>query len=259
MIPRLQLFELEDQRWFPAWIRDLGTDYIHFIEHRFRLHDAMQPLLLELLQQSGQDRVVDLCSGGSGPVRALARDLRAAGHVVHFTLTDLFPNLEAFRAAAAAQPDSVSFVADPVDARAVPAALPGVRTLFNAFHHFRPRDARAILRAAADAGEPIAIFEIAERRLLAILPFFFTPVYLWLATPFVRPFRWRRLLLTYLIPLVPLYCFWDGLVSAFRAYRPSELEALSAGAGGDDYEWRAGVVPLRGMPGRVTWLLGCPR
>lgn len=31
-IPRLHLFELTDQSWFPATIRDLVTDYLHFIE-----------------------------------------------------------------------------------------------------------------------------------------------------------------------------------------------------------------------------------
>lgn len=34
-LPRLQLFELEDLTWFPHTIRDLATDYLHFMETRF--------------------------------------------------------------------------------------------------------------------------------------------------------------------------------------------------------------------------------
>lgn len=256
-MPRLQLFELEDLPWFPAGIRDLGTDYIHFVERRLGLHRPMLPLLRDALRDSATDRVVDLCSGGGGPVQALARDLAAAGVGVRFTLTDRFPNLGAFRAAAAAGGGAIDFVADPVDARAVPPGLSGLRTVCNAFHHFAPADATAILQAASEAGQPIAVFEIPDRRWRALLPFLFTPLYLWLLTPFLRPFRWRRLLWTYLVPVVPLYCWWDGIVSTFRAYRADELLRM-AGTVGGNHRWRAGTTPLGRLPGRVTWLIGVP-
>ena len=61
-----------------------------------------------------------------------------------------------------------------------------------------------------------------------LIPLLLTPIYLWIATPFIRPFRWRRLFWTYVVPLVPLTCWWDGLVSQFRAYTPSELEDLAS-------------------------------
>jgi hypothetical protein len=44
-LPRLQLFELEDLRWFPSTIRDLATDYLRFMETRFALHKPVVPLL----------------------------------------------------------------------------------------------------------------------------------------------------------------------------------------------------------------------
>ena len=49
-----------------------------------------------------------------------------------------------------------------------------------------------------------------------------TPLAVGLATPFIRPFRWSRLFWTYVIPLVPLTCWWDGVVSQLRAYTPAE-------------------------------------
>ena len=41
-----------------------------------------------------------------------------------------------------------------------------------------------------------------------------------LVTPLIRPFTLSRILWTYLLPLVPLTCWWDGIVSQLRAYTP---------------------------------------
>ncbi len=78
-IPRLHLFELEDQPWFPGVVRDLATDYLHFVEIRLALHRPVVGLLLEALRMTKLERVVDLCSGGSGPVLWLHKALADAG------------------------------------------------------------------------------------------------------------------------------------------------------------------------------------
>jgi len=72
---RLHLLELEDQPWFPAAIRDLATDYLQFIQSRFRLDRAMAPLVRRALDDTGIRRIVDLCSGGSGPLGLLVTEL----------------------------------------------------------------------------------------------------------------------------------------------------------------------------------------
>src|SRR2546427_2704768 len=100
ILPRIHLFELEDQPWCPAIIRDLATDYLHFIETRFALHRPVLALLSEALQATRADHVVDLCSGGAGPIPALQKALAAEGLIVQFTLTDRFPNVCAFQQAA---------------------------------------------------------------------------------------------------------------------------------------------------------------
>ena len=258
-IPRLHLFELEDQPWFPAIVRDLATDYLHFMQARFELHRPVAALLSEALRTTRSERVIDLCSGGSGPVPALRTALAADGLQVQFTLTDRFPNTAAFRRRVAETDGGISFVEEPVDARSVPGTLTGFRTLFNAFHHFRPADAVAVLRDAARAGQPIGIFEIPERGLRTLLPMLLlTPLLVLLATPLIRPFTGSRLLWTYVLPLVPLTCWWDGIVSQLRAYTPAELERLAQAAEADNYHWSAGKVPISSTPGSLTYLLGYP-
>jgi hypothetical protein len=254
---RLHLFELEDQPWFPAAIRDLATDYLHFMQSATSMHRTMLPFLEEALQAGGTTRIVDLCSGGAGPIPAILTGLAARGMRVTATLTDLYPNVPALARAAAESGGAIEYIAEPVDARAVPKHLPGLRTLFNGFHHFHPADAQAILRDAAAARQPIAIVELSRRSLAMIVPILLTPLFVLLATPFMRPFKWKRLLWTYVVPLVPLTCFWDGIVSQLRAYTLCELQEMGAAAG--SMTWRAGEVPLYRNGARLTYLLGWPR
>lgn len=258
MIPRLHLFELEDQAWFPARIRDFGTDYIHFVEDRVGMHKPVVPLLGDALRRTGCSQVIDLCSGGGGPVLNLARDLAHEGLTVAFMLTDRFPNIVAFERIAEQSGGSVSFSREPVDALHVAVDVIGLRTIFNAFHHFRPAAARAILADAVAAGQPIGVFEVPERRLHTILSMFMTPLFVFLATPFIRPFSLLRLLFTYVLPVVPLYCFWDGLVSQLRAYTDDELLGLTEGLAEGSYRWRAGCARAGSLPVKVTWLIGTP-
>jgi hypothetical protein len=258
-LPRLHLFELEDQPWFPAVIRDLATDYLHFLETKLDLHRPTVPLLGAALRETGLNHVVDLCSGGGGGIASLQKALQSEGLAIHFTLTDRFPNLDAFRQAESESSGKIAFEPESVDARSVPSRLRGFRTVFNAFHHFRPSDAISVLKDAARAGQPIGIFELPDRAAHTLIPMLLlTPLMVLLATPFIRPFRWQRLLWTYLLPLVPLTCWWDGIVSILRAYRPSELEQLAKSVAIERYCWRAGQVPIASTPGRLTYLLGTP-
>ena len=253
---RLHLLELEDQAWFPATVRDLATDYLQFAQTATGMHRTMTPLIREALAAGNTTHIIDLCSGGSGPLIAVIDTLRKSGVEATATLTDLFPNLPAFERAASESNGAIDYVSTSVDARTVPADLHGVRTLFNGFHHFRPADATAILADAVRANEPIAIFEFSRRSFGTLIPILFVPLFVWLSTPFMRPMTWKRLLFTYPVPLVPLTCLWDGIVSQLRAYTIDELQGLGRAAG--SMEWRASSVPIARGSGRLTYLVGWP-
>src|SRR5688572_6082537 len=258
MIPRVHLFELEDQDWFPSLIRDFATDYLEFMEARMALHRQVVPLLAEALRATGSSKVVDLCAGAGGPVVALREELAREGVNVGFLLTDKFPNVPAFRRLEERDP-GIEGYREPVDATNVPPQLTGFRTVFNAFHHFKPEDARAVLQSAVSARQPIGIFEIPERTVpIVIATMFFVPILVLVSTPFITPFRWERILFTYPIPLVPLTCFWDGTVSQLRAYTPDELQALAVSLGDVGYRWTAGKVRGPDSPIHLTYLIGLP-
>jgi hypothetical protein len=254
---RLHLFEFEDFPWFPAAIRDLATDYLEFLQARFCLHAPAIAVLSRALETTRAPAVVDLCSGAGGPILAVHDALRSAGISVPFVLTDKYPHLEAFRRVSSVDQTGISYREESVDATRVPNDLPGLRTMFNTFHHFAPAAARAVLACAVEARQPIAIVEIPDRVMTTIVPLFLTPVFVAMATPFIRPFRWKRLLWTYLIPLVPLVCWWDGLVSQLRAYTADEMLELARGM--DEFQWTAGRDPIPKSAGHITWLLGIPK
>jgi hypothetical protein len=254
---RVHAFELHELPGCPPLLRRLATDYLHTVGRVFRAFEPVEPLLEAALSASGGGTIVDLCSGGTGPIIELAEAVRKRrGREPHVVLSDLFPDPDAF--AAAAQRTSLSVFGEPqsIDARRVPERLSGVRTLFDCFHHFSPADARGILRDAADRRAPILIVEATERSLGAVMSMLLVvPVLVLLLTPFVRPFRLWRLLLTYVLPVaVPLIVF-DGVVSCLRSYTEAELRELTRGLEAETYSFRVGRLKTRG--GRLTYVLGC--
>jgi hypothetical protein len=254
---RRQLVELEDLPWWPRVWRDLSTDYLAASVGLSKAHDHVAPVLASALRRSGTARVVDLCSGAGGMWPGLLPALRAQGVDVRVTLTDKYPNLPALTAVAATTP-GLEIEPAPVSALDVPARLGGFRTTFLAFHHFEPRDARAILASAVRARQGIAVVEGISRRPASLALMAVMPLAVWLLTPFIRPFRWSRLFWTYVVPMVPFNVVFDGVVSCLRVYTPDEMLEMGRAVSGD-YEWETGTVPMPGSPIRIPYLIGVPR
>ena len=99
--------------------------------------------------------------------------------------------------------------------------------------------AREVLGDAVRCGEGFAMAEVTSRTLRAFATILLMPAFAWVLTPRMRPFRWSRLLLTYLVPLIPLVVLWDGLVSCCRTRTPEELADLTSGF--PQYEWMVGL------------------
>jgi SAM-dependent methyltransferase len=256
---RLQLVEIEDQPWCPAVWRDALTDYLGFVLQRFAPYTDATPLLVHALDRLGETRIVDLCSGGGGPWLDLAPRLRAVRPAVRVMLTDYYPNMRAFARLRARSRGAIETCERPVDAAAVPPELEGVRTLFTAFHHFEPATARRILADAARSRRGIAIFEATSRSLVAIagMPFFTLGALLF--TPFIRPFRWSRLLWTYLVPVLPLLIWFDATVSCLRTYTRDELREMADAVGAHEYDWEVGTLRAWPLLTPLTYLIGSPR
>ncbi|MBZ5608384.1 MAG: hypothetical protein LAP38_09005 [Acidobacteriia bacterium] len=209
--------------------------------------------IAKLLSKDDVAEIVDLGSGAGGPVVRVLKELEARGLRVRVTLTDLFPNANAAR-----ESPSIRYWPEPVDATHVPSALTGTRTMFAAFHHFRPDAARRILRDALEHRRAICIFEATSRTPAAIASALLIPLLVLVLTPVVRPVSWVQILFTYLVPILPLLIFWDGLVSQLRTYSVEELEEFTRDLQSPDYRWEAGLIEIPRLPAGVPYLIGRP-
>jgi hypothetical protein len=216
------------------------------------------PILAAALQRTGTRQVLDLCSGAADPWLWLQPVLTKRGVSVSVCLTDKYPNVEAFRPLNRLTHQSISFHPQSVDTTRVPESLTGFRTIFSAFHHFRPEQACAVLADAVHKRQGIAVFEGTQHSVLALLLMLPVPLMVLLMTPFIRPFRWSRLLWTYLIPLMPLIALFDGLVSCLRTYSVEELRDLTARLDANDYHWGIGMVKSKAGPIPITYRIGVP-
>lgn len=254
---RIHLFELEDQKWFPGFLRDYGTDFLQFLSNKTKMYKPIVPILEKALKSTKEDKIIDLGSGGGGGLLWLNSELLKSNPDLKIVLTDFYPNHNAFEYTKK-QADNFEFISTPVDARKVPGNLTGLRTQFLSLHHFKPEDAQQILQNAVDSNSSIGVFEAQERSIPSILAMLFSPISVLLTTPFIRPFKIGRLLFTYLIPIVPLFVLWDGVVSSLRTYSVKEMEGLVADLkNGASYNWE--IKRVKSGPGVVLYLLGIPK
>lgn len=262
---RQQWLELEDDPRLPVSLRDGATDLLDVGFAKVHFYRQAAEQLIDVVRQTGEHSLVDLCSGGGGGTMQVFGYVRDRLPDLSLVLTDRFPNRTAKIRAEAKGAGRVRYLDAPVDAMQ-PASLPaGVVTMSGALHHFDPASVQSLLGGLVAQRRSLAFFDLAAAPALRRLPLpaavpamVVNACVLALASvlllPLVWPFRLSSWLLTLPIPLLPLLVGFDGTVSAVRAYLPKELLALAkAVPGGDTYEWRAGVA------GKALYLTGWPR
>jgi hypothetical protein len=250
---RLHLFEFGDQPWFPQLLRDAETAYL---ATGYRLLPQLWRQWAEristVLHPGEPAEILDLCSGAGGPMPLIVEELEKRGFDARVRLTDLYPNPKII------SHRRVVWLADPVDATRVPPKLAGVRTMFSAFHHFRPDAAKSVLKDAFDQRRAICIFESGSGTVTGAVGMIGIPIAVLALMPFARPFRWAWLAYTYLIPLMPLIILWDGVVSMLRIYSREQMKRLTEDLRSSDYVWEIGEIRVFGIPGGLPYLIGRP-
>ncbi len=255
---RIQLFEFEDQSWLPDIFRNMITDAIQFDIDKYNIYDPVAPMIKSILKRLNLNRIVDLCSGGSGPLLKFYKQFQKENFKIQITFTDKFPNIETINKIYPFSED-ISYVKESIDAADLPPSLKGMRTLFTSFHHFSPAQAKMILQNAVDQQCPIGVFEFTERNYFnLILSPILTPLLMLITTPFIKPRTFSRIFWTYLIPVVPILDTWDGFVSNIRTYNLKELGNLVESVKSHGYKWEMGKVPSPMKPMSITYLIGYP-
>jgi hypothetical protein len=259
-LPRMELFEWNDSPWSPGPLREL---IIESLSRTLRWGGMLRGLIAPFrafLGASGAKEVLELGAGAAGPSEVLIDELLRAGATPpRFVLTDLMPQPEAWEEVAARSPSFVAFERSPVDATRIPPALAEgrARVMINAFHHFPPALARAILADAARGSEGIFVSEGFERNPMGFLPMVPVGVAALLANPLLtRRSRLAKAWLTWGTPLAIAASAWDGVVSTLRVYSEEELREMVSPLGGR-FRWEYGTYPAP-LGGEGYYFYGVP-
>ncbi len=257
---RFQLIEIHSLPWCPAVIRESLTGVIQFFTNLLGFYQLITPNILSALKNSRTKDVLDLCSGSGGPWRSLIKTLpNDTDGSYRITLSDFAPNVASIADVKSESNTRIAYLAASVDATQVPSNLKGFRTIFAAFHHFEPTKAKNILQNAVDNNVGIGIFEITERKPSVILSLIFGGIAALIAVPFLRPFSWTRLFLTYVVPIIPFVVSFDGVVSCLRTYTTEELKQLIEQLDAPGYQWDIGQRQHKEYKlMNVSYLIGYP-
>lgn len=264
---RIQLFEFEDMKNLPSWIRASVTDLIVVLNKMMGIDKVLAELIRKQLKLQQLNTVVDLGSGSGGVMPLVHRELSnedAIGKVA-LIMTDLYPNKEAIDQFSQME-DNISYFSRPVNATELSYTPQGLKTMVNCFHHMPVPTARDILKSAQENKQPLLIYEMSDNKIPTLAWWLFLPVSLVIMvlmvvfmTPFVRPFTFRRFIFTYLIPVIPLVYAWDGQASMPRTYSLSDYDELLLDLPEvADYRWEKDYALDAKGKKNGTFLIGRP-
>ncbi|KAH6647414.1 hypothetical protein BKA67DRAFT_523984 [Truncatella angustata] len=276
LIPRLHLFEIDDQPWFPPYLRARVQDglmHAWTFSLPFLWSASPATLVARVLQRKlgnaiSQYTFIDFCAGAGGPTPYIEQALNASlsnSRAVDFVLTDLHPHPDSWSKIAAAS-RHVTYVPFPVDASAAPEGLiekyteggKRVFRLFNlAFHHFDDPLARAILKNTVETSDGFGIFEMQDRSFSSLVTCFLYGFFILLCAPFFYWWSPTRLFFVYLCPIVPFVLVFDGLISSLRTRTPEEVEILLRTCGADTTDWeiKSGRERFLWPTGELNWIV----
>lgn len=257
---RVQFIELHEQRWMPKLLRNTLTDFLHTVFTRYKVYAPAADLISRVMLKTGQRQILDLCSGGAGPLKQLLPELIAkVDEKVTMKLTDKYPNTSAFEHVAKHSSGRISYSPAPIDAKQISNKMQGIRTFFSSFHHFSPTEAEEILQDAVTNKAPICIFECTERKCTRLMMDLLIPISVLLLMPRVKNIGYKQLFFTYIIPVLPLLILFDGLVSNLRSYKVDELLAMTQSINNAEYYWECKNIKSGFNHCNLTYLIGYPK
>ena len=97
------------------------VDYLKFLLGNLNFYKPITPLIVQGLEKSGQNKILDLCSGGGGAIVEVQKNLKElTSNDFKITLSDKFPNITAFRYIEEETKGKIDFINTPLDATDVP-------------------------------------------------------------------------------------------------------------------------------------------
>lgn len=213
-------------KWFPIFLTQNIHEFMTWFVNKVNAAQPFMPVIEEGLQQADRIVVIDKkCGAGFETVDRLIDD----------NIKRVFVNAENFTA-----------------------SEEGLYLSVNSFHQFSVDEAKDILKQISQNKQPVVIVEGNNDSLWQVFGMtVIVPFTVLLTAPFVKPFRFERIIFTYLIPVLPFVTFFDGFMALFKLYAPKDLDELTSSIQTEGYNWRSGKMD-NGRGGKIIYLIGYP-
>jgi ubiquinone/menaquinone biosynthesis C-methylase UbiE len=213
------LKELEDYPRFPSLLRNYQAAFIGFAAVKLRLYSPLISHMKTMHISCGE--MIDLCSGSGAPAIDFFRKTNCFGRLV---LTDKYPF------PFPGNDKRITYKVESADVLKIDFQSRKCYTMFNAFHHFSDAEKLLIARRIVKAGAFGFFAEILEPDITSFLKVIFAAtIGTLLMSPFIKPFSFRRLFFTYIIPVNILTIAYDGIISVFKSRTAKDYKKLFAG------------------------------
>lgn len=229
----LHLFEFMDHAWTPTVLRTTLLDVLDFCNCNFRpWYRLLAEDLLRTAAAEGAECVAEPGAGAAPILRELAlliqRNPAGPAQSLRLIPSDLYPVPEVWRGLQQEFPN-IEPIYEPVDMFGSHAWPPRTLLLLAASLHHIPRDRRTrLLQTLLETADGIVVHEPVRRTVISMLltSFCWFPALLTPAARMGHRGSLRRILLCWLIPVVPLMFVWDGLVSCLRQWTDAEWDQV---------------------------------
>jgi len=223
---RVHIPQISNQTWFPSFLRQHIHEFMTWFVGKVGAAKPFMPIIEEGLQYA--DQIIEIEQTVGAGFETIIPYLDAAVPIKTVGLKGFSVNQK------------------------------GLYISVNAFHQLRETEAQYLLEEIAKSRNPVAIVEGNNDSLWQVFGMtIIVPLTVLLTAPFVKPFRFSRLILTYLIPILPIVTFIDGAIALTRLYATSDLDELSGSIKESNYTWRSGKLD-NGRGGKIIYLLGYP-
>lgn len=246
------LFEFCDQPWLKGWLREAYVDCLNFVLKVPGIYAHMLGPYSQWAAGTRSDKILDLASGGGGPIDTLLRNAeKTETPLPQILLSDLFPDIRRYKQLECEHgTERISYLEEKTDATEISQMNSIPRSICSAFHHFSEEQARRILEDSAKNSSGIFLMEPLQRDLPHFLFMILSGPFLGMLTPFFsHRFSVKNLLVCTLIPIIPLMVQFDGIISVLRSYNNEEICALFPDTEREHFVIRSGTVRLLGFWG----------
>ena len=267
---RLHLFEFHDKYWCPQIFRNMMQEILLYLEKKWDSYELSYPLVKKVCQLVGTNQIIELCAGGFDGT--LQKKLEELNFPNKLTLTDLFPNISAWKKIAHDN-NNVHYIENSIDAINFSEELFGVKIIYTGFHHFKPSLARQFLQNIINKKDSICSFEMTVPSFMGIFGTLMSPLATLVWRPKCTRSSKKRFFWTYIVPVFLVLQLFDGLVSIMRTYRPKHAYKLINNLrNSNSYIWHVGflsnsvidkeeslIVPKKPINSSIIYLLGYPK